>query len=258
MPEFAAPIRNHFCWIEMQARDPVAAREFYDGVFGWTYEDMVLPEGRYTMARAGGKLVAGLLPQHPTRAGSPAAWYSYIAVDDVKASSQTAVGLGGTLLMGPMPLGTGTVAVLADPTGGVFLLWQTNQPMGSFLYGEPGALTWNELVTTNADVAQRFYTKLLGWKAEAQQMASTTYTVFKVGESSVGGLLPQPESMKGAHSCWAAYFAVTDADATFATAARLGAKVLMPLADLPEVGRFGWLQDPQGAPFAIIKNAMPG
>jgi predicted enzyme related to lactoylglutathione lyase len=85
-------------------------------------------------------------------------------------------------------------------------------------------------------------------------MADHTYTVLKQGDAMVGGLMQQPADMKGAPSMWAVYFGVTDADATFATAQKLGAKVIMSLTDVPGVGRFGWLQDPQGAVFAVIKG----
>ena len=88
-------------------------------------------------------------------------------------------------------------------------------------------------------------------------MPNSNYTVLKQGDTSVGGLMAQPREMQGAPSFWASYFAVTDADATFAKAVKLGAKAMMSPTDIPNVGRFAWLQDPQGAVFAIIKNAMP-
>ena len=82
-----------------------------------------------------------------------------------------------------------------------------------------------------------------------------TYIVLKKGDDMVGGMMAQPKEAAGTPSMWASYFAVTDADATFAKATKLGAKVIMPLSDFPDVGRLGWLHDPQGAVFAIIKNA---
>ena len=137
------------------------------------------------------------------------------------------------------------------------MLWHTTQSMGTSLYGEPGALTWNELLSSNVDIAQRFYTQLFGWKAEAQTMPGVVYTVFKQGDALVGGLMAQPPDMKGAPSMWASYFSVTDADATFAKASKLGAKTVVPPTDIPGVGRFAWLQDPQGAVFAILKAIPP-
>ena len=256
MTTFAAPVTGRFCWVELQTKDPAAAKKFYGELLGWSFEDMPMPEGTYTMARLGDKQVAGLMALPPSAAsmGMPPNWGSYVAVEDVKVTTDAAAKLGAKVLMGPTAMGPGTFSVLADPTGAVFMLWHTPKPMGPFLYGEPGALAWNELLTSNADVATGFYTKLFGWKGEAMPMADYTYTVLKQGDAMVGGLMQQSPDMKGAPSVWTVYFGVTDADAAFATAEKLGAKVIMPLTDVPGVGRFGWLQDPQGAVFAVIKG----
>jgi uncharacterized protein len=255
MPEFEAPVTNQFCWVELRSKDLAGSRAFYGSLFGWTFQELPLPGGSYTVIKTGDKQVGGLMPHPPSRTGAPAGWFSYVAVEDVPLSTGAAVRLGGTIVQEPTGLGPGIFSAVADPTGGVILLWRTPQPIGTFLYGEPGSLSWNELASTNADLAQRFYTQLFGWKAEPTPMPGMMYTVFKSGDTPVAGLFPQPPHMTGAHSAWVAYFAVTDADITFAAATRLGAKVLMPLSDIPEVGRFGWLQDPQGATFAVIKNA---
>jgi uncharacterized protein len=259
MPVFDAPVTGRFCWIELQTRDVAAAKQFYGSLFGWSYEDLVVPQGSYAMGKiggkTGGKLVTGVVALPAPE--QPPSWVSYVAVDDVQVSTDAAARLGAKVLLPPTTFGTGTLSALADPTGGTFMLWHTTQPMGAFCYGEPGALTWNELVSSNADVAQRFYTQLFGWQAEAMPMPGTSYTVLKHGQTAVGGLMQQPLDLAGAPSMWTAYFAVEDADATFASAVKLGAQVIVPVTDLPEVGRFGWLQDPQGAVFAIIKSAVP-
>ncbi len=260
MPTFTAPVTGHFCWVELQTKNPAAAKTFYGPLLGWSFEDMPLPEGGvYSIAMIGDNQVAGLmpLPEKAANMGTPPNWGCYVAVDDVQASTDAAAKLGATVLLGATPMGPGTFSVLADPTGAVFMLWHATQSMHPFLHGDPGALTWNELLTSNADVATSFYTRLLGWTTESWPMPNTTYTVLKNGDRTAGGLMPQPAEMKGAPSMWASYFAVEDADASFAAAMKLGAKTIMPLTDIPDVGRFGWLQDPQGAVFAIIKNATP-
>lgn len=256
MPEFEAPVTGRFCWVELQTKDLAGAKQFYGELMGWTFDDLPATGVPYTVAKHNGKLVAGLIVLPDPAA--PAQWASYVAVDDVAASTAVAAKLGATILLPATRFGTGTFAVIADPTGASLLLWHTTQPMGSFLYGETGSLTWNELITTNADVAQGFYRKLFGWKAEPWDMPETAYTVLKAGEFPVGGLMAQPAAMAGAPSAWFTYFAVEDADATFAAATRRGAKVLMPLRDVPDVGRFGFLADPQGVPFAVVKNAPTG
>jgi predicted enzyme related to lactoylglutathione lyase len=257
MPEFTSPVTGRFCWVELQTRDAAAAQKLYGPLFGWTFEDLPLPEGTYTVAKLGDRMAAGLVrqPDAAAQAGTPPSWGVYVAVDDVKASTEAASRLGARVLVGPTRLGPGTFSVLADPAGGAFLLWHTTQWLGTTVYGEINSLSWNELLSTNVDVAQRFYSQLFGWSAEPMPIPGGTYVVFKQGGQSVAGLTQQPAALKGHPSFWASYFAVADADATVASATRLGARVLLPLTDLPGVGRFGWLQDSQGAIFAVIKNA---
>jgi predicted enzyme related to lactoylglutathione lyase len=257
MPKFSKPVTGQFCWVELQTKDVAASKKFYAALFGWALDDMPMPEGSYTMAALDGNHVAGLmkLPEQASKMGAPPNWASYIAVDDVKKTTDAAEKLGGKILMGPTAMGPGTFSVIQDPTGGVFLTWHTTQSMGTFLYGEPGALTWNELLTTNVDRAQSFYTRLFGWKAESAERPGYPYTVLKNGDVMVAGLMPQFPQMKGAPSVWAAYFAVADTDAAVAKAVKLGAKVLVPATDIPGVGRYAWVQDPQGATLAIVKVA---
>lgn len=259
MPEFKEPVVGRFGWVELQTTDPAAAEKFYAELFDWKLQSMPAPGPKYTIATLGGRHVAGLmeLPEQAAKMGTPPNWGSYVNVKDVKAAAEAATTLGGKVLVPPTAMGPGSFAVIQDPTGGVVMLWFSPQPMGTFLYGEPGSLTWNELLTTNVDVAQRFYSRLFGWTAESMPMDNMVYTVFKQGDVMVGGMMPQPPDMKGVPSVWTAYFAVEDADATWAKALKGGAKPLMPLTEVPNVGRFGWLQDRQGAVFAIIKNAMP-
>jgi predicted enzyme related to lactoylglutathione lyase len=258
MSEITNAKEGHFCWVELQTNAPAAAKKFYGTLFGWTFEGTSMAGGTYSLAKLGDKLVGGLMlqPEEVAKMGAPPTWGCYVAVKDVAATTEAATRLGGRALKGPTSVDTGTFSVVQDPSGGVFMPWKGTQPMGTFLYGEIGALTWNELLSNNIDAAQRFYSQLLGWKAEPMSTTpGMTYVVFKQGDEMVGGLMPQPKEAAGAPSLWASYFAVADADATFASAPKLGAKVVMPLADFPDVGRLGWLQDPQGAVFAIIKTS---
>jgi predicted enzyme related to lactoylglutathione lyase len=259
MAEWAEATVGHFCWAELQTRDPLAAREFYGELFGWRFDEMATPQGAYTLAKVDGKLVAGLmhLPHQASRMGALSSWSCYIAVDDVDASADAAAKLGGRTWLEEAAIGPGRLAIIEDPTGAVFTLRDTRQPMGTFLHGEPGALAWNELLSTNVDVTQRFYSQLFGWKAEPRMMTDLTYAVFKDAGAPVGGLLAQPSEMKGAPSFWVSYFAVDDVNETFARATKLGGKILLPFTEMSGVGHFGWLLDPQGVSFAIVRNVPP-
>jgi hypothetical protein len=255
MPEYITPPNHTFCWDELMTTDLEAGQRFYASLLGWSLAPMP-GDFPYVIAQVGGKNVAGLtvLPEKAKAMGAPPHWNSYIAVEDVKASTDRAAGLGARVLVPPSPMGPGTFSIIADPTGAVVSLWHTTQSMGTLLYGEPGSRGWNELMTSNVDVAQKFYGGLFGWTAERQPNPDMTYYVFKQGGQSVGGMMPIGPDMKGATPHWGVYFMVTDADAAFDKAQSLGAKVVVPLMTVPGVGRFGYLADPQGVSFAVMKG----
>jgi len=261
MPDIAKPQAGTFCWIELQTSDPGAARKFYSQLLGWNVVDMPPSGGPpYAMATLGeGRNVAGLmqLPEAAARMGAPPHWGAYIAVDDVKATTEAAARRGGKGLVPPSAMGPGTFSVIQDPTGGVFQLWHSKEPMGAFVVYEPGAFAWAELMSTNADVARGFYTSVFGWTPGKGPVAGMDYTVFKLGETSVGGLMQMPDQMKGAPSHWAVYFAVADCDGAVSRAVSMRARVLAPAMDIPTVGRFAVLADPQGVSFSVIQFPKP-
>ena len=115
-----------------------------------------------------------------------------------------------------------------------------------------GAFSWCELMTTDVAAAKTFYTKLFGWGTEDMAMPEMTYTVVKVGENSVGGIMQIPKEAQGALPAWGAYVTVDDVDATAKIAEQLGDRICVPPRDIPNVGRFCVIQDPQGASLNII------
>ena len=115
-----------------------------------------------------------------------------------------------------------------------------------------GAFSWCELMTTDIDAAKAFYTQLLGWATEEMPTAGMPYTVVKTGETEVGGIMPMPPQAVDAPPRWGAYVTVDDVDATARKAEELGAQTIVPLTDIPDVGRFYTFQDPQGAIVSII------
>ena len=119
-------------------------------------------------------------------------------------------------------------------------------------FKQHGAFSWCELVTTDAQAAKDFYSQLLGWSTEDMAMEDMTYTVLKVGEDGVGGIMSTPPGAEGTPPHWGVYVTVDDVDATAGKAEELGAKTIVPPTDIPEVGRFYMFQDPQGAVLSVI------
>ena len=118
-----------------------------------------------------------------------------------------------------------------------------------------GAVSWSELITRDPGAAKSFYGKLFGWTFEDAPMENMTYTVFKVNGEETGGIMATPAETPDMPPNWGLYITVDDVDATAEKATGLGATVCVPPRDIPAVGRFCVLQDPQGAFISIISYA---
>jgi predicted enzyme related to lactoylglutathione lyase len=119
-------------------------------------------------------------------------------------------------------------------------------------FKQHGAFGWCELMTTDASAAKQFYGRLFGWSMEDKDMGQMTYTIVSAGGQQIGGIMKTPPQACDMPPCWGTYVTVDDVDAVAKKAVELGGKVLMPPQDIPKVGRFAVLQDPQGAVISAI------
>ncbi len=119
-----------------------------------------------------------------------------------------------------------------------------------------GVFSWNELMTTDVEAAQQFYGALFGWQAE-DYPGGEGYVMVKVGGEAVGGMMAAPPECAGMPPAWGVYVTVDDVDATARQVATLGGKLLRPPEDIPDIGRFCVLQDPQGATLYAITYRKP-
>lgn len=250
-----------FCWVELGTTDGEAAKRFYTGLFDWSFTDNPIgPEMVYTMLKRDGKDVGALYKMDAamTSHGIPPNWLSYVSVDNTDNATAKARELGATILKEPFDVfDFGRMAVIQDPTGAVFALWQAGTHPGAGVYNVPNSFCWNELATRDTVRAGDFYTKLFGWGKNVQQMGPMTYTTFLNGERPAGGMYEPPPEMGEVPPHWLAYFAVDDTDEKAKKAEGLGSKICAPPMDIPGVGRFAVIQDPQGAAFGIIKLDHP-
>lgn len=125
------------------------------------------------------------------------------------------------------------------------------------VFNTHGAFSWCELMTTDPEAARKFYTQLFGWGSKAMDMPNGTYTTLQVGEASIAGLMKIPEDGQGMPPTWGCYVTVSDVEATCARVTQLGGKVLVPVMEVPTVGRMAVIQDPQGATLSVITYAPP-
>ncbi len=261
MAEYTEHAPGMFCWTELATSDTSAAKAFYTELFGWSINDVPMgEEGVYTMLQIRGKDAAALyeLNGEQRAQGVPPHWMAYVAVTSADDVAERAKSLGGTLLMGPFDVfDSGRMALVQDPTGAMLSVWEAGQHIGAQIANEPGGLTWAELITTDTDVAGKFYTQLFGWDAETADMGGTAYTSFMSGGQPAGGMMQMPEELGDVPPHWMVYFAVADCDRSVDQAAGLGARIQVPPTNIEGVGRFAVVQDPQGAVFSVIKPITP-
>ncbi|MFJ8628461.1 VOC family protein [Kitasatospora sp. NPDC093550] len=241
------------CWIDLGSPDIPATAEFYDKVFGWTFQEV--PEtGGYGFLQLNGKTVGALGHLDP---GARSAWTTYFRCADADATVNAAEKAGATVRVPPMDvMQEGRFAALTDPQGAEFAIWQAGNTKGLDVVSEDGALVWSELHTSDQDAAFEFYRRLFSWRVENfEPSPGMSYRVVSTSEgdqqaTSFGGIAPtmSPEQP----SAWTPYFAAADVDAVVARATAAGGAVLMPASDVEKVGRLAWLADPNGAPFALI------
>ena len=115
-----------------------------------------------------------------------------------------------------------------------------------------GAFSWNELMTTDVAAAKSFYSQLFGWVMRDEQTPDMVYTMVKAGDQEVAGIMAMPPDANGTPPTWGGYVTVDDVDKQTARAEQLGGKILIPCRDIPNVGRFSVISDPQGAMLTLI------
>jgi uncharacterized protein len=241
-------------WVDLGSPDLAKAKEFYGGLLGWECPEGPPEAGGYSVCLLNGKTVAGLGPQ--MNPDFPPFWTSYVNVDDADATAVKVSANGGTVFMDPMDvMDVGRMSILADPLGAVIGLWQPKSHTGAQVVNEPGALCWNELITTDLDASKAFYKAVFGWDAEdaGPPGEPPVYTEWKVDGRSVGGMMLKHGDMPAEMPpSWGVYFAVADTDATVAKAQQLGGTLFMGPTDI-EPGRFAVLADDQGVVFNVLQ-----
>lgn len=250
MPEFSGYEAGTPSWVDLGTPDVEGAKAFYGKLFGWEFVDQGPEAGGYHIVNLRGKGVAGLGPaQDP----GPPRWTTYVSVDDTDAAVKTVESEGGSVLVAMDIPQAGRMAVCTDPTGVAFSVWQAGQHRGAQLANEPGSFTWTELNTRDVGKAVPFYESVFGWTADTAT-EPMPYTTFKMGDKPVAGMMDVtgrvPDEVP---NFWMVYFGTADCDAAIATTKEAGESLVVGPFDIPDMGRFAVLSDPQGAVFAVFQ-----
>lgn len=235
-------------WVDLQSTDQAAAVAFYRAFFGWDAPDATAESGGYSVATRNGVPVTaiGPLPVGVERS----VWTAYFAVADIDASAAAAEATGGAVLLPPGELAPGVrLAIVADPHGAVFGLWEKERD-SPWLRDEPGAVDWLELVEHAAEESFPFYEAVLGVGVSEMRVGDAPYGLFDVGATSVAGAV---EAAAGTPAHWLVYFNVADLDTALERFGALHGTVLEPPVSAVGVGRWAVVADPFGGGFALLE-----
>jgi predicted enzyme related to lactoylglutathione lyase len=279
MPERYGYIPGVPCWVDTSQPDPEATLPFYRGLFGWEFEN-VMPEGsdgKYFIGRIRGGDVAAV-GSIPEDAPQMAVWNSHIWVANADETAAKARNAGGGVVMDPSDvMDAGRLAILTDPEGAVFGVWQANQFKGAEIVNEHGSLNFNGLATRDAPGAEAFYGAVFDWE-KLTLPAGFMWTLPGYGDhleenspglreqmaqmgapegfiDVVAALNPIADDDSETPAHWSVTFGVDNADATAAKATELGGDVVAGPFDAPWT-RMAVINDPQGATF-IASQFVP-
>jgi uncharacterized protein len=241
---------------ELVTPDLAAAKQFYGGLFGWTFRDIQSGKAEYAAASLDGHPVAGLIHKEFSTAerGQPA-WLSFIAVRDVDATKNMAVQHGARVLLAPHTLpGRGRQAVLADPQGAVFAVLASSSGDPPDVLAVPGEWIWSSLITRDPDAGAAFYQTLFDYEVfalpadeGAQHLLLATDNYARASANS------WPANKPNIHPHWLNYVRVEDADKTAAKAVALGGRILVEPRLDRHGGKVAVIADPTGAAFGLLE-----
>jgi uncharacterized protein len=254
--------KHRFVWHDLNTKDVEGSKKFYGEIFNWQFDG----SGSYLHIKAGDEMIGGFR-QMSANEPQPPSWLGYIGVDDVAATVASITSAGGKVFMPATTMeNVGTFAVTADPSGAAFAPWKSaraGEDVEKVAMPKPYTFVWDELVSTDPAAAGPFYERVFGWNQRQIEMGGgMTYTLLdrpdvknvKGEQASAGGMMKSPPGVP--YSFWIPYVGVEDTDKLSERAARLGAQVMVPPTDIPNVGRFACWMDPQQASIAILQPRM--
>src|SRR4028119_1990008 len=174
-----------FCWADLSTADVEGAKAFYGDLLGWEFRDDEIPGGgTYTMCYVGGDDVAAMVEQNQ----QPGHWNHYVSVESAGEPTAEARRLGATVLEEPFDvMDVGRMAMLSDPDGAMFCVWEARGHAGAARVNDPGCMTWNELQPRQPDEEGAFYARL-SWAARAATHAAGSRAAGARDGARAGGM----------------------------------------------------------------------
>lgn len=226
-----------FIWCDLSAYHPAQAEGFYEDLFGWRFD---ASEGGYLNAFAGNSAVAGVyeMPAKFRDIGLPSFWMSYIAVESVATVVAAAKAQGGRIEMQERDGSEGSVALIRDPLGAGFTVYEGDGERGGMGMDAAGLRVGHALYISDASAVKPFYRALFGWQFEPRD---GYYDILSAEGAPVASIHECDAEERGGFEYWGIGFAVEDmpdarrrvlnAGGTVFGEMRLGQHVAVSVAD---------------------------
>lgn len=243
------------CWIDINVPDVAASARYYTDLLGWKARDLGDDDGGFVIAT---KRAAAAAAIGPSMGPGPVSWTLYFASDDVDKTAAAILENGGTILLESGDVGpAGRMCFATEPSGAMFGVWQAGDHIGAGIIGEPGALSWTDLRSTDPDLSRDFFSAVFGFEYQPMEMAGPDYSTFTVPGSDqpsggIGGMMGND----GVASHWLVYLGVDNVDDAAATTQANGGNVLAPPFASP-YGRMAAVTDADGAAFWLVEMPPP-
>jgi len=251
------PLIGKVVWNDLITDDIAAARRFYGGMFGWTFEDTKgAGGGDYVLARSGSTYVAGLVPAKPREGQEISRWLPYVSVADVDAAVAKAYSAGGVIVASARDVGIGRVAAVLDAEGALIGLARSSigDPDDATTAPAKGRVVATELLSNDPAAAVNFYNSVVGYQGRTIERRGGQYTILSAHGVDRAGILRNPT---GSWSpVWLTSIGVADAAAAAQRAESLGGKTLLPASPALRENTMAIVADPSGAILVLqqIKN----
>ncbi len=243
-------------WVDLMTPDLAGAKQFYAGLFGWTFRDISAGKTQYAIAYLDGQPVGGLFQgaARPDQHRHPA-WLTFIAVRDVDAAKQTALAQGAKVVFEPKTYPQrGRQAIFADPEGAFFAVLASTSGDPADVLASPGDWIWSALLTPDPDKDAAFYQAVFGYDAfDLQSDDKLEHVILSSDGYARASVNALPSDSPHHHPRWLNFVRVVDVKAAAAKAVALGGRVLAA----PHVDGHGDMMavvaDPTGAAFGLME-----
>jgi len=251
------PLPGKIIWNDLITQDIDAARQFYGGMFGWSFTEIERPDGReYSVARLGDVYIAGLLAADRRDDGQNVSrWLPYVSVADADEAVRRGAAGGASVVVPPRDVALGRVAAIIDPQGAVIGLAASRigDPDDATTRAAPGRVVWHELLASDAIEAAGFYRAIAGFEIETISRRGGEYRLLVQDGTPRAGIMARPNDQ--VNPVWLTHFGVSDPVAAAQRAESLGGQILVPPSPEFRDGTIAVVTDPSGAILVLSKTS---